>query len=463
MHARPLALPPRLSATLLSTLLAAGCASSGGQAHHERPPVTFVVDGSAPRAVTTRIGQNYWSWNGYGNNMPAVQPLVPALHLQLLRAGGYNNDAEKSTGDYGSDPFGPAQIDAFVAYARAIGAEPILQVPLLRNLKAHGGAADPAEAAELVRWANVTRGHAIRYWEIGNEPDLYAGADVPGYTRDRFIADFKAFAAAMKAVDPTIRILGPELSWKYHPNQPRGSENDWLTPFVAQARGAYDVIAIHRYPFDAAHATVPAAMGDVETFTGFVRKLQALLAEEAPGIPLAITEANITWDGDPAHSVHPASPQTLPAAIWMADNLAAARELGLWAQLPWSLSEGWTLGLVDPATRRPRPQYHGFQLVSGHLGPTALSATAPPGFSAYASRSAADDATVVLVLNKHGTDDEGTFAFSGGAGTPAQGFRAVLPAYSISVVTFPDGGGAPSVLRYSQAEVDAGTGPAQVQ
>lgn len=97
------------------------------------------------------------------------------------------------------------------------------------------------------------------------------------------------------------------------------------------------------------------------------------------------------------------------------------------------------------------------------MGPKELTATATAGFSVYASRSAADDATVVLVLNKHATDDAETFTFSGMSGTPAQGFHATFPAYSISAVTFPDGGGSPTIYLYSEVEVAAGTGPTRVQ
>jgi hypothetical protein len=459
---------PRAAAAAL--LLAAACVGSSAQGptYPEGPAGTIAIDGSAPRAITTRYGQNYWSWDGYGNNMPKVQALVAPLGLDLLRAGGYNNDAERSTGPYGSDPFGEPQLDAFVAYAAAVGAEPIVQVPLIDSYQKHGGTADPADAAALVRYANVTRGYGVKYWEIGNEPDLYGIAnngriDVPGYTVARFIADFNAFAAAMKAVDPTIQILGPELAWRYYPNQPEGSADDWLTPFLEQCRGSYDVVSLHRYPFDAAHATLENAMGDVDTFVGFAQAVTAHLAALAPGVPFAITEANITWDGDPAHSVASASPQTLPAAIWVADVLSAAREQGLWAQHFWSLSEYWTLGFIDPVTVRPRPEYHGFQLVSAYMGPVELTSTPPPGFSVYASRSAADDATVAVVLNKHATNDAETFAFTAMTGTPAPGFTATFPAYSISVVVFPDGGGAPEIHRYSGAEAAAGSGPIRVQ
>ena len=99
-----------------------------------------------------------------------------------MRVGGYNNDANTP------DPFDNAQLDAMVAYARAIGAEPILQVPHAgrhRRATAHAG-----NAAAMVEYANVTKGYGIKYFSIGNEPDLYERsgcrptrpAGHPGYT-----------------------------------------------------------------------------------------------------------------------------------------------------------------------------------------------------------------------------------------------------------------------------------------
>lgn len=150
---------------------------------------TIAIDGSSPKAVSTMYGQNYWCWNGYGNNIVQAQPFVAPLRLDILRAGGYANDTEKSTKTYGTDPFDHAQIDRYVAYCKSVGAEPILQVPLLNNYmkRKRPARAYAADAADMVTYANVTRRYGIKYWEIGNEPDLYpepnSGVrDLPAYT-----------------------------------------------------------------------------------------------------------------------------------------------------------------------------------------------------------------------------------------------------------------------------------------
>ncbi|HXY38929.1 MAG TPA: hypothetical protein VEQ10_04620, partial [Vicinamibacteria bacterium] len=420
------------------------------------PAGTIAVSGANPTQAVTRYGENYWCWSNYGDNVRGTEALVSSLHLGVLRAGGHNNDTNTSDGFF---PFDEAQVDAFVAYSRRVGAEPILQVPLLKN--ASGGPATAGDAAEMVRYCNRTQGYGVRYWEIGNEPDLYSDqGDRPGYDTARFCADFNDWSAAMKRVDSSILVLGPELSWKYYP---QSGANDWLTPFLSACRGHYDVVAIHRYPFAAADSTIANAVGDVDHLEEVVQGVRAQMTAAGVGeLPLAITEANISWDGTPATSTQSASPQTFYAGLWVADTLGAAIARQLWAMCYWSLSEGWTLGFIEAGTGKPRPSYFGFQMVALHLGPTLLRASAPSGFSVYASRSAKGDSTALVVLNKNATSNTETIALSdlpGAATSRTWDFAA----YSLTALEVPDDGGTMRVWSYTKTMADAGSGPQQVQ
>jgi hypothetical protein len=420
-------------------------------------PGTLRVSGANPTPRATLYGENYWCWSNYGDYVRGTESLVVGLRLGALRAGGHNNDTNTSDGFF---PFDEGQIDTYVAYCRSVGAEPILQVPLLKN--ASGGNATARDAADMVTYCNRTRRYGVRYWEIGNEPDLYSDqGDVPGYDVDQFCRDFNAFSAAMKRVDPGIQILGPELSWKYYP---QSGANDWLTPFLARCRGSFDVVAVHRYPFAARDSTIANAMSDVTTFSSVVQGVRAQM--EAGGlaaVPLGITEANISWDGAPENSTQSASPQTFYAGLWVADTLGAATEQRLWAMCYWSLSEYWTLGFIEAATRKPRPSYYAFQMVASHTGPTLLRAEPPAGFSAYASRSAANDATVLVVINKNMTASREAIVLSDIATAPSGSQTYDFPAYSLTVLSIPDDGRPMQVWSYTKAMADAGSPPQQVQ
>ncbi len=158
-------------------------------------------------------------------------------------------------------------------------------------------------------------------------------------------------------------------------------------------------MAVHRYPIDPAQTTTERARADAAALRTTIRNLRSALdAQGMTSMPIAITEYNITWDGDPAKSYNPASPGTFAAAQWTADVQGVALEEQLWSFDYWSVSEGWTLGMLNG--KNPRPAYYALKLYADHFGPTVLSTSgAPDGMSVYASRNAQDDGTGVIVVN----------------------------------------------------------------
>jgi hypothetical protein len=190
--------------------------------------------------------------------------------------------------------------------------------------------------------------------------------------------------------------LGPELSWKY-----QSGVNDWLTTILQTCGSSIDIVTVHRYPIDPTKTTVAAAAADATNLNATIAHLRSIMQQAGVGDkPLAITEANITWDGDPAKSTMPASPGTVPAGLWAADTFGMGMQNGLWTMLYWSTREGWTLGLFPSSGMTPRPSYWALDLYANHFGPTLLSVTSTPdGVRVYASRNQADDATQLVVVN----------------------------------------------------------------
>jgi hypothetical protein len=418
----------------------------------------IIISGENPQPIQRPIyGQNYWCWNLYGDYVAGTEKKVTDLHLNLLRAGGYNNDAQVS---FHFDPFSFAQIDKYVAYCHAVGAEPLLQVPLLKNL--HNKPATPEDAAALVYYCNVTKKYNIKYWSIGNEPDIYEGKDKASYSINDFCRDFHNFSQAMKAVDPTIKILGPELSWKYYP---RTAPNDWLTPFLQQCKGDFDIVSVHRYPFAANNCTIENALNDSIYFRAVIKKLRSTMDKlELSGIPLAITEAHITWDNAPANCKYPASSQTYYAAMWLADNLGAALEENVWNVSYWSISEGWYSGFLDAKTKEKRPSYYALQMFSAHFGSAIIQPAAPlpKDFSVYASRSTDNDRTILIIINKNQLPKHQVITFSNFAKSliPRE---YDFPGYSITCLDIPDNGGAMQIWSYTKDLADKGAPPRQIQ
>ena len=291
---------PTSPTSFLAILAALGCASSPApspdaavadasspdQVPDLPPPISGTVLVSAATAsrtsrATSGIGVSYWQWSPtWGNLIAGTETQVAALKPMVIRIGGYNNDANTP------DNFDNAQMDKAVAYAHAIGAEPIVQVPLLAA-DSKGAVATPENAAAMVTYANVTAKYGIKYFSIGNEPDLYPDATgstkgIAGYTASAFCTSLSAYAAAMKAVDPSIKILGPELSWKY-----QSGANDWLTTILQTCGSSLDIVTVHRYPMDPAKTTVAAAAADATNLNGTIAHLRSTVRSNAarPGPP----------------------------------------------------------------------------------------------------------------------------------------------------------------------------------
>lgn len=94
--------------------------------------------------------------------------------------------------------------DEFMGLCRRLEAEPTVVV-CYDALHAPGSSVTKQRlietAAAWVEYANVRRKYGVEYWEIGNEGYIDETVDVHDYARD-----LVEFAAAMKNVDPSIKI-----------------------------------------------------------------------------------------------------------------------------------------------------------------------------------------------------------------------------------------------------------------
>jgi hypothetical protein len=406
------------------------------------PAAAVIINETAPRLREGNWSVNYWMWSPtYGDDLPGTEGEVAALTPRYLRVGGYNNDANTP------DPFDSAQLDTMVAYARTIGAEPILQVPLLANTS--GATPTAADAAAMVTYANGTRGYKIKYFSIGNEPDLYATQGlpsdstlpaIPGYTPAQYCATARDFVTQMKAAamaadsSTPITIVGPDLAYQYQP------PNDWLSPILENCGDLFDVVSIHRYPFSSAMATLPAAAADPARFRSTIASVRNLMSAANVGSkPLALTEMNIVYDA--TTTVLGASPGTVPSALWLADILGSAMELDLWTSAVWDISDpdSWSLGLIGlPPTHTPRPEYYAYQLYAQYFGPYLVAISASPtGVAAHATRNAADDGTDVILSNWTSSPQPLVFEIVGSAKAISSAPVFTLPSLSLAAVEIP--------------------------
>jgi hypothetical protein len=245
----------------------------------------------------------------------------------------------------------PFQIDQFMDFCKQVGAIPTISVRLL------GGT--PEKAAELVRYANIEKKYGVVYWSIGNEPNIYTQMKYAtfDYNITTLNQDWRPIALAMKAVDPSIKIMGPELSqWNDKlENTPKDSSNrDWMTEFLKVNGDLVDVVTVHRYPIYSPNG--PVSVDSLRTNThkwpGEIAYLHSVIQKVlGHDLPVAITELN----SDPSPVImQKASPDSFFNAIWYADVLGQAMKSDVFMVNQWVLSQRSTgLGLFNGPDIRP--------------------------------------------------------------------------------------------------------------
>ncbi len=298
---------------------------------------------------------------------------------------------------------------------RAAGAEPIIT--------ANYGSGTPEEAAGWVRHANVTNDHGVRYFEIGNEVygNGHYGAQWetdhhPSKSPTTYASYVVEYAAAMKAVDPTIQIgavLTTPGSWPDGIVGP-GDTMDWNNTVMSIAGSMIDFVIVHHYPCATSQEDLPDA--PQTEIPGMAAALRSLIdryaGDNAGNVGIAVTEAAAT-----------AYKNTSPSGLFTPDEYLTWLEQGAFTLDWWNLHNGTDCGNItevegatdyddggilssgaacEPPLNTPFPPYHGTRMIGelGSPGDTLVrTGSSTPLVSAHAVRTA-DGAVNVMLINK---------------------------------------------------------------
>ncbi|WP_329125086.1 LPXTG cell wall anchor domain-containing protein [Streptomyces sp. NBC_01465] len=268
-----------------------------------------------------------------------VSSLMKAAGVRQLRyPGGSGADVyhwKTHTMDDGYRNPSNTDFDHFMATAKKVGARPIVT--------ANYGSGTPQEAADWVKYANVTKGYGVKYWEIGNEVygNGYYG-DGKGWETDKhadkspreYAKNLVAYAKAMKAVDPKVKIgavLTTPGGWPDKEKAP-GDSADWNNTVLSIAGSSIDFAIVHWYP---GGTTTDDLLKTPSRIAGVTSSLRSLIAQyagsRAASVEIAVTENGAV--GSPAQT-------SQAAALFAPDTYMTWFEQGATHVDWWNLHNG---------------------------------------------------------------------------------------------------------------------------
>lgn len=285
------------------------------------------------------LGSNVFPLLGTSSKDPGGQgfmgyysPVISGLRsagVKLLRFPGGNFDEQHTPSTQ--------QLDALSNLLNQVGAEGLMQVQLSDPLDKTPVplTTRATRAALLVEYMNNPQSiqrsigapyHPIKYWSVGNEPDLVINPDTKKpYTVAEYTQAFIAYSVAMHTRDPNIQVFGPELSQYSAAGGSQDSQGVfWMQGFL-QGVGEYerthslpfhllDGVSFHYYPFNDGQPDVATTLNDPQQWDSLVPGLRQLIRQTfGEDLPIAVTEIN-------TNAVGVALPQNL-SALWWAETL----------------------------------------------------------------------------------------------------------------------------------------------
>ncbi|MBX7209527.1 MAG: hypothetical protein K1X78_14520 [Verrucomicrobiaceae bacterium] len=283
-----------------------------------------------------------------------------------------------------SDFHGNVDVKAMHEFVRDCGSSAIVTV--------NAGTGTREMAAEWVRWAKANN-YAVSYWEIGNELEGqweqgHFRPDGKEMTGEMYADIYLAFAKAMKAVDPTIKVGGPAAS------------NDGVVfgaALLEKAANYVDFISYHTYPANS-HAGTPKLFEEADSILAGVKKVRELIRQKAPQradkIEIGITEWHVGIHEGPRTVNHISGPWS---AKWIGRMIEAGVDFAnVWDLFSQTAQGGHGIFGKDDALT-PRGPFWALQLWSQHMSGKLVKCESK-GITAFATDKA------VLLINESETE-----------------------------------------------------------
>jgi len=284
---------------------------------------------------------------------------------------------------------------------------------------------DPSRAADEVQVAERILGSRLIGFEIGNEPDKFSDPVVKlrpaSYNVSSYLKEIATYSAAMRAVVPSLRLYGPDLS----------TRSSWLPAIISSKSSWFNTVTLHYYPTSysipkGSCKGTPAPTAS-ELLSPQARERETAVLQTFVGAgefakrEVRISETNTTSSCD--YHGGPATSPVFASALWSLDWILRAASAGV-----AGLNFHGDVGRCAPDTFSPmcipdnstgartevasRPEYYGLlaarELEGGRFIPITISGQGPSDdFTAYATIHPHD--VITLAIDNLATTGSGTF------------------------------------------------------
>ncbi len=338
------------------------------------------------------VGTNLW----YTNPSSTVWNLTKQGGFQTIRIGGAEYDRNMPSN---------AIILSWVKQIRAIGAEPIVQVSQYKSA---------AVAASLVKYLNVDNKGVIppvKFWNIGNEPwlqnhSLASGVDVGGMVETYF----KPISAAMKEVDPTIKIYGPDFCYyvDFAMNDLFGGKNNIAGKIPGKDYYYCDGISWHNYPQT---ANIDLAFQGLDSFNSSIVKCKQRVDAANKAMNRTGDDA-LGWGIGEFNAKGGAENHTWGNGQMFGGMMGLSMKYGATYATSWSMFEnggnrtGTDFSMIDGARMTPRASYRHMEFVSKYFKGEYVDGTSSSNdFVVYGAKNK-DQVSVMVMHRGYGVPKE---------------------------------------------------------
>lgn len=346
------------------------------------------------------FGQNAWMPDTIGSTVYYGQlhnkwPQIAESGARLIRFGGIGPDKHMPT---------KHQYLKMVDKIRAHGMEPMLQVPF------YNGMYNAQQAAEIVKYINVTMGRNVRYWIVANEPDN----EYSYSTAAQCATYIRAYSKAMKDVDPNIKIIGPETAW-YNTNIINGlitpGGPDDVTGKDSKGRYILDILSFHMYAFNGSQtrSQVISVLTDPWKFQANLTDLNTRIAAcnqhhgrtGSNAIQTAVTEANVGWINNASDNLYGNGANSFIGGQFWVEMMGIAMQKSVSYFTPWSVIEGnntqYNIGYIDYTNGKKKPTYYHYKMMAENFSGNVISSTDNlQNVKVFASKGSSNISLIIL-------------------------------------------------------------------